>query len=168
MVKMITDGPGAAAGAGDVEDLQLLAREAKTMQAGEQAAASSANQAQQQAQAAQQAEQINAAVQEVAGVLCVVRDLAAEIAHELDKLPRDVTLSIWTDDRIVKIAAPAGALAEKHGAVIQAFMEKWGPLLMLGASLTMPTVATIKAARAYRPLPTTAREVPAGEGAPGG
>lgn len=168
MVKLITDkGPGAA-GPDQVENLGDLAREAASMDASAQAAANGASQAQQQAQAQQQQQQTSAAVEQLAAVLCVVRDIAVELAHELDKLPKPISLGIWTDERMRSLAMPLNAIAQEHQEVVEAFFAKWGPLLMLGASLTMPTVATIKAVRAYKPLPTTAREVPAGEGAAGG
>lgn len=151
-----------------VESLTDLAREFQQEQQAGQAAADSASQAQQQAEAQQRQQSASAAVEQVTMVLLVARNIAAEIAHELDKLPRDVSLSIWTDERMRTIAAPAGAIAEEYADVLDAFFRKWGPLLMLGASLAMPTVATIKAVRAHKPLNTTAREVPSGEGATGG
>lgn len=165
MVQLIK-GPGAP---GDqVESLDDLAREAKTMQASEQAAeATRTNQAHQQARV----EEGQAAVSQaaaLAGALLKGRDMLADMMDESGALPRDRLMAIWTDKKVTDLAEPVAAVLERHGSQLEPFFDQYGPYFMLAFVAVMPTLATVKAVRHYKALNVPTREVPAGEGAAGG
>lgn len=170
MVKLVTNTtapaaatatPGDAAGPGNVENLEDLAREAAQLQQGEQAGQARTAESQQQASAQASAQAMNEAVREVAVALQEGRDMLADLAHEADILPREKTLAIWNDDRLVKLAGPLLVLAARHGGELGEFLKSYGPYMALLAAAAMPTIATAKAIRHHKALTVQAREVPA-------
>ncbi len=158
--------PGDAAGPGNVENLQDLAREAEQLQQGEQAQQARTAESQQQASAQASAQEMNEAVKEVAAMLCAGRDMVADFADEAGILPREKTLTIWSNDALTKLAGPLLVVADRHGGQLGPFLEKHGPYIALIGAAIMPTLATVKAIRHHKALTVQAREVkPSGEGA---
>lgn len=172
MVKKIEHNPAPAgpapAGPGHVEDLGALAREAAQLQNGEQAEAARTSQASHQAQAEQGAQAAASQAEQLASALLVGRDMLADMMDESGALPRDRLLAIWTDKKVVSLAGPLSAVVDRHGAQLEPFFDQYGPYAMLAFVALMPTLATVKAVRHHKALNVQAREVPAGEGAPGG
>lgn len=162
----------APAGPVQVESLDDLTREAQGMQQGEQADQARAQQSQQQAEAGQRQAQAASAVNDIVQVLRVARNMGANLAEAADVLPKDKVLEIWSDAQLGDLAMPLLAVMERHGGQVNAFLERYGPYVMLIAAAAMPAIATIRAVRDHKAITVPSRVVPAaprpGEGATGG
>lgn len=152
-----------------VENIDTLITEIVSEKTAEQIDASRNQQAQethQQAQAKAEAQQQQAevleAVQEVADLLIKGRDMIAEMAGESGLLPEEKVLAIWTDKKVAGIAMPLIVVLDRHGGALKPFFKEYGPIVMLGAALALPTIATVKAVRAHRAIPVKSRVVPEG------
>lgn len=127
-----------------------------------QQAQESHQQAQAKAEAQQQQEEVLEAVQEVADLLIKGRDMIAEMAGESGLLPEQKVLAIWTDKKVAAIALPLIVVMDRHGGAIKPFLKEYGPIVMLGAALALPTIATVKAVRAHRAISVKSRVVEEG------
>jgi hypothetical protein len=149
---------------GAVEDLEALAVEAETAAQAAQATQQTAVVTQQKAQERQAQDEAAAQAAEIAGLLCMVRDVTADMATDAGFLPEGRVVEIWTDERLGRIAAPLVTILQKHGGSLGQFMEQYGPYLALVAATAMPAVSTIKAVREHR----AAKAETQPEAAPGG
>lgn len=156
------------AGPVQVESLDDLTREAEGMQQGEEDAQYIGKTAKARAESEQRQAQAASAVTEIVQVLRVARNMGASLAEAADVLPKDKVLEIWSDAQLGDLAMPLLAVMERHGGELNAFLERYGPYVMLIGAAAMPAIATIKAMRHHKAITVPSRVVPAGEGATGG
>lgn len=150
------DGAEARTGGGTVDPLAVepltdLAAEARALDQREQASAAAVVQRQEDAERAEQraAEaEAAAAAQELADVLVMGRDMAADLLESAGKLPVGQLAEIWSEDKLVKVSGALLMVLERHGAGVAQLLERWGPHVALAVAVMPPTVATVKAIKA--------------------
>lgn len=143
-------GESRTGGPGDVESLADLAREAHELEQGaQQEAAQRAELATQKDAAREQAQQ-DAAAQEIAVLLGLVRTMAAPAVEALGYLKPGQTREIWSDDVLNAASGPLVAIMARHGVGLADVMQTWGPYAMLFVATAVPAVATVKAVRENR------------------
>lgn len=156
-----------AAHPAQVESMDALIREGAGMQASENADADRTNQAHEQAEAQQNQAMAESVMAKVEKMLLKARDMGVRAAHATDTLPRDQAMAIWTDETVKEAAEPLLEVAAQHSEKLNAFMDRFGPVVMLAIAIGPPAWATFEAAKAHKRKTVTvpSREVPAGEGA---
>jgi hypothetical protein len=152
------------AGPNAVESLDDLAREGTQLQAGEAEQRQAVAVAHEQSAERQQQVEQQAAANEIAALLGLVRDMAAPLVEDAGYLKAGQTKAIWTDVHLQRTSVPLIVVMERHGMELGDLMEKAGPYVMLVAGLALPGVATIKAVRENKAARQAEKTEPAPDG----
>jgi hypothetical protein len=151
-------------GPGAVESLDALGAEATRLQSAEVEERQAVVVAQEQSEERKVQAAQDAAAQEVAAMLGMLRDLAAPMVEDAGYLKPGQTAAIWTDGHMLKISGPLLAVLDRHGMDLSDLMEKAGPYVMLAAGLLLPGVATLKAVRENKAARAVEPAEPAADG----
>lgn len=135
-----TNAATAAVDPSKAESLDDLAGLGKAVDGGGMAAAPGAG-----ADAVQDVPQ--ATEQDVTDLLIMAREMIAPAADSAGVLKEAQVLAIWSDDKLARIARPLVSIMNRHGVGIGEAFDKYGPYVMLLASVAGPAFATYRAIR---------------------
>ena len=85
--------------------------------------------------------------QDVTDMLIMAREMIAPAADSAGVLKEAQVLAIWSDDKLARIARPLVSIMNRHGVGLGEAFDRFGPYVMLVASVAGPAFATYRAIR---------------------